>query len=178
MQPTPLPPNRPPLPLSETLSSIFNLNTPLTYKKLSTQTSTHLPRVLIFGDIQNGKSTLGNYILRESIIDKNNLKTPKGGWFPTKRQSTPVTTSIAFQNTDTLFLIDTPGYNNPNTHESSNQMNSIEILDLAKNLFSHKTYINGLIFSIMVKKSLVIEEGSIMTLYNMLISFGLENVDL
>ena len=178
MLPTPPPLPALQLPLSQTLSSIFNLSTPLTYKKLSTASTPHLPRVLIFGDVQNGKSTLGNYILRESIIDKNNLKTPKGGWLPTKRQSTPVTTQPHFQNTDTLFLIDTPGFNNPSARDESNQMNSIEILDLTKSLFSHKTYLNGLIFSIMVKKSLVIEEGSIMTLYNMLISFGLENVDL
>ena len=163
MQPPKYSPPTPPLPLKEAIASIYNLHTPIIYKKLHSSGSTHLPRVLIFGDIQSGKSTLGNYILRESIIDKNNLKTPKGGWFPTKRQSTAVTTSITFKNTDTMFLIDTCGFNNIDNQEISNEMNSMEILETAKNLFNHKTYINGFIFTIMAKKCLTIEEKSVMS---------------
>lgn len=142
------------------------------YYETCEQTSCDLqPRVQIFGDVGHGKSTQGNYILKESLVDKKASKIPTSGWFKTKRQLSAVTKQMKFEKTDTINLIDTCGFNDMNPSKT-NELSSIEILSACRSIFTKNSYINGFIFCILMKRNLVVEKKSIDTLYNMLSSLG------
>ena len=130
-----------------------------------------MPRVQLFGDVGHGKSTLGNYILKESLVDKKATKIPPAGWFKTKRQTSAVTKKMTFQTTDTINLIDTCGFNDLK-HNKTNELISMEILSCLRSIFTKNSYINGFIFCVLIKRNLVIEKKTIDTLYNMLSSLG------
>jgi predicted GTPase len=124
--------------IMEVLELPQQLLKPLKFEQVD-RTKYVLPRVLTFGLMGQGKSTSCNYILRESFQDES--KKTGGRWFKGKKSTSAVTTEISYQDSDTLLLIDTCGFDDPIRSDDENME---EIFKFAKVLLNEKSYLNGL----------------------------------
>ena len=148
--------------IMEVLELPQQLLKPLKFEQVD-RTKYVLPRVLTFGLMGQGKSTSCNYILRESFLDES--KNTGETWFKNKRSHSAVTTEISYQESDTLLLIDTCGFDDP---IRSDDQNMEEIFTFAKLLLNSSSYLNGLLFITMMPRSLRIDHKTISVLYNFL----------
>jgi hypothetical protein len=67
-----------------------------------------------------GKSTSGNWILRESFKDKS--KAPPAGWLKCSQNVEAVTNEIALACSDTLCFVDTCGMDDPSSNRSDDKI--------------------------------------------------------
>ena len=143
-----------------------------------------VPKIITFGEIANGKSTLSNLIIKASITSKD-ITAPKDGWFATK-SSLP---KSKFQETqlvksDLLSVLNTTGFNDPQPLVTANDVsitnpNSSEdkiMMRVFNKIRSHvEKGFNGLLFVIKVKDNNSISDHAIDILSKVLVSFDLTN---
>jgi hypothetical protein len=156
------------------------LKVPLRYERYKPSTKyTSLCKVVSFGLMGHGKSTTGNYILRESIMDTRKWKAPPSGWFRASRNFHGVTKEVTIGDTDTLSYIDTCGFDDTDPKRSAaNNMSNIfrslkEILSDPKG----GPYLNGIVFCIMKTKSGRVDQTLLTTIANVLLGFTLTYPD-
>ena len=85
------------------------------------------PQILIFGEMGNGKSTTGNFLIRDTLSYLKKRPTKKLQ-FEAQKSLNAVTKSVNKLVFDNIVYIDTPGFNDPDKTRSDNQIFS-DIVD-------------------------------------------------
>ena len=92
----------------ESIEQIDKLAIPIKYKK-----SGYIPHILLFGEMGNGKSTTGNYLIRDMLQHVKQKKPKKDQQFEASKSTKAVTNTVKAMVFDSVVYIDTPGFNDP-----------------------------------------------------------------
>jgi hypothetical protein len=144
-----------------------------------------VPKIITFGEVANGKSTLSNLIIKASITSKD-ITAPKDGWFATKSSLA----GTKYQETqlvksDLLTILNTTGFNDQQPPVTANEdsvinTNSSEdkvMMKVFNKIRSHvEKGFNGLLFVIKVKDNESVSDSAIDILSKVLVSFDLTNL--
>jgi hypothetical protein len=175
--------------LEHLLSYPPRLLDPLQFTKLKRPKPKTVARILAFGQTGHGKSTTGNYLLRESIIDKNGIEIPRNGYFkvnqnpskPVKRDYRTPNCQCELEESDSVCYIDTCGFDQSRSSYFEKNTDDIVMMDIFSTAYEllkyedidklEDSYINEIFFIFMAERGGTIAKSAMTILYNVLLGF-------
>jgi hypothetical protein len=175
--------------LEHLLSYPPRLLDPLQFTKLKRPKPKTVARILAFGQTGHGKSTTGNYLLRESIIDKNGIEIPRNGYFkvnqnpskPVKRDYGTPNCQCALEESDSVCYIETCGFDQSRSSYFEKNTDDIVMMDIFSTAYEllkyedidklEDSYINEIFFIFMAERGGTIAKSAMTILYNVLLGF-------
>ena len=105
--------------LNELFGEVLKLSTPIIFEK-SEKTYGNIaykPLLMLFGEMGNGKSSTGNFIIKEEL-KKTKGKFKESLAFKASQSVTAVTKVMKIKNFKNISILDSPGFNDPDKTRS------------------------------------------------------------